>query len=373
MSVGNRTWRVDYYPLGSTTGTELLNVIDVRITISGNAKSNTAEVVLTTIRGQGIIDGNVIYNPDDTFKVYAAEGEVNTGNADHLIGVFTIQDVEVQTESRTLKVTLMDKTYDMLSKIYVGDLNDTVPNIIANVYQTITNNRSALTNIASTKSDSSAFSAVEYFVVNKTAFEVINELSQPNYTGDDRTYIFWVDETEKLHWVYPGQTVEAQEFVYGTEPVINMKLTRAESSIVSMVIYNAGPDLNGNDYIDFYLAPNANTIKGQMRYEEMKYLSKDLQETAFWGTATNTQVQTVLKARADDNCRRIVNEIGTGLWNADISLKGVKLSFGDLYNVSATEKGFPKTKLRLNRIVHTMNKNGWETLLNLTQDAESLQ
>jgi len=372
MSVGNRTWRIDYFPLGSTTGTQLQNVLDIRITRTGSATDNKAEVILTSVQGAGIAEGAVIYKADEAFKIYAAQGDIDITNVAHLMGTYTILDSSIDIQARTITIMLMDRTYDVLSKIYVGDLNDTVPNIIANVYQTVSNDRSALTNIATVKSDASSFASIEYYVFNKTAYEVLNDLSQPNFTGDDRTYIFWVDETDTLNWVYPGQTPESQAFAAGSDPLIATKIAKSESNVVSMIIYNAGPDKDGNDYVDFYLAPNADAIKGRMRYEEMRYLSKDLAVTSFWTSSTNAQVQTELKIRAEDNGRRIVNQIGTGLWQASLTVEGGQYDFGGLYNVEAPDFGFPTTLLRLDRITHTMNKNGWSTTLTLKQDAESL-
>lgn len=373
MSTGTRTWRVDYIPFESEVATTLDYIIDVRVTRAGKSTANTAEIVLSTIQGNGVSDGEVIYKPDDTIKIYAAEGDVDTANIDHLLGVFTIQDSEIQIDARTIKLTMIDRTYDILSKIWTGDVNDTVPNIIANIYQTVTNNTAALTTIDSTKSDGGAFSNVQYFAVTKTAYEVLNDLSQPKYTGDDRAYIFWVDENNRLYWTYPGQTPGALEFKNGTEPVIAMKTNKQESSVVSMIIYNAGEDKDGNDYVDFYLTPNANTIKGQMRYEEMQYISKDFRETALWTSSTNSEVQTELKERAEANCQRIVSQVGTGLQQASVATKGSKYAYGDLHWVSAPERGFPRTALRIERIVHTLNKNGWETSLNMAQDPDVIE
>lgn len=371
MSSGVREWRVDYFSLGSSTAQTINNIINLRITEEGISSKNKVEIYIK-MDSSSIINGEVKYKADETFKIYAAEGEVDITNDDHLMGVYTILNINLNAESRHIKVTLMDKTYDVLSKIYAGDLTATAPEIIENVYKTVTNSRNALIDIASQKSDGSSFEDIEYFVFNKTAYEIFNELSQPNYTGDDRTYLFYVDENERLIWKYPGQTPESLEFKYGVDPVIDLKFGKSESNVVSMIIFNAGEDKNGNDYVDFYLAPNADTIKGRMLYQEMRYLSKNLKSSNFWDIATNEQIQTELDKRARDNARKIVHQIGTGLWQANINIRGTKFRYGDLYYVEAPEIGFPKTLLRLNRIVHNMNKDGWKTDLMLEQDAESL-
>lgn len=376
MSKGIRTFEVYYFATGDTTGEKLDNVIDVRITRAGKASSNTAELVLTTTRGRGVTDGEIIYKPDETIKIYAAYGDVDTSGSTDLIGIFTILNSEINPEDRSIKLSLMDRTYRVLSRIWAGDKTDTVDAIIKNIADTIIEDGTSTTyttNITTTNSSGAAFPSVNYYSAYKTAYEIIQELSQPEYTGDDRTYIFWVDEDNVFNWQYPGQTPNAQEFNYGQSPVLSMKLAKTESEIISMIIYNAGPDKDGNDYVDFYLDPEAGSIKNRMRYFSMIDISKDIKKrTNSWSGLTNSEVQTLLKNEADAKCRRIVNNIGQGLWEAKITIPGAKYEYGGLYPVSATDFGFPSTNLRITRVVHRMNKNGWQTDLTLTEDADAI-
>ena len=61
------------------------------------------------------------------------------------------------------------------------------------------------TYVATTKSNGSPFIDTTYSAVYKPVYEVIEELSQVQYTGDTRPFIFWMDANNMLHWVYPSQ------------------------------------------------------------------------------------------------------------------------------------------------------------------------
>lgn len=368
-----RQWKVYYFAFGDSQGVELTNVEVVRVTKEQKATSNTVEITLSTTNVDFISDGEIIYRPDETLKLYAANDNVDINDPLHLVGVYTIQNPELSPDSRTIKLQCMDKTYDVLSKIWPGDVTDTPPNIVEKVYKWVLSDTTAVVTADSTKSDGTAFGNIEYFSGMKTAYEVIKDISQPNYTEDDREYLFWVNENDELIWTYPGQTPVAQEFSYGNAEVINMSIGRSEANVVSMIIYNAGKDKDGNNFVDFYLDPNATEIQGRMLYEEMKYISKDLRETSFWSTATNTQIQEELKSRAEDNCRRIVDSIGTGLWETKITTKGKLWEIAQLHNIDAKSFGFPKQPLRLRRVVHRMDKGGWETDLVFEQDPEAVE
>jgi len=94
-----------------------------------------------------------------------------------------------------VKLICGDRTYDLLNRVYGGDFHGkgkSAKEIIFNIVQTIaadgTTQEQVPTAMASTQSDGSPFPAKDYTVANKTAYEVISELSQPDFTGDDRTY-----------------------------------------------------------------------------------------------------------------------------------------------------------------------------------------
>lgn len=379
MSAGFRDWLIEYFPAGSSTG-QTIRPVTIRVTRTGKAKTNTAEVIIDLYNNSSyIVDGELTILPDEIVKIYAAQGDVDTTNSAHLLGTYVVLNHEIQSDARTVKIFLGDKTYNMLSKIWAGDESATPNTIVNTIVQTINEDGSSATpittDIDSTKSTGAAFSSIEYFSSYKTAYEAISEISQVDLTGDDRPYLFWFDENDKFYWKYPGQTLESDEFSYGVSPVLNMKIQKAESESIAMIIYNAGNDKNGDAYLGFYLDPEAGTIKKRMKYQPMtdisKQVTKDLTDAGTYAGTSNSDFQALLKARADARSRAIVQQVGTGLWEAKVTVGGTKWDFGALYNVDAVLVGFPKTPLRLNRIVHTMDKKGWVTTLEFLEDVEA--
>lgn len=382
MASGYKQWLVRHTSLGATTATTLQNVKGIRVTRTGKAKTNTAELTLDNYNESYVAGGEVWLKSEDTIAIYAANGDVDITNSAHLIGTYTIIDVAFNSESLMLNVTCIDKTYNMLSRVWAGDKSDTVNNIINNIVQTVSETGSSTadvtTTISSTKSDGSAFSTVQYFTTHKSAYDIIGELSQTEYTGDDRAYIFWFDENNHFYWQYPDQTPETTGFEYGISPVIDMKIKKAESETMSMIIYNAGNDKNDSAVVNFYLDPNAGgSLKNKIKYQPMTDISKrikrDLEIAGTYSATSNGTFISLLRTAAEARCRSIIQNIGQGLYEAEVKVEGAKYNYGDLYPVSNARQGFPSTNLRINKVQHTFDKKGWITTLTLKEDEAPLE
>lgn len=385
-----KEWMVEWTPVGSTVSNELDNVINVRATRVLKAKSNSAEIILDNYAKEFVQDGEFIIKSDDTIKIYANEGFIDTTNPSHLIGIFTVLNTEIQPDARTIKIICGDKTYLMLSKVYaIRDKNATIDEHIAAIIQTVNENgltqTPITTDIDTTRSNGSAFPNTRYTSAYKTAYDAIEELSQTQFTGDNFPYIFWFDENNVFHWKFPGQTPEAELMKYGYDPVNTMSITKSEAETISMIIYNAGEDLNGADRINFELDPSAGTIKNRIRYNPWTDISQLVRQglkdqysladtensTILAAGITNTDFLALIDQIAIARCRAVFSKVGQGLWGANITVDGAKYTVGKFYTTSAVEIGFPPTNLRLNRVVHSLNKNGWSTQLELQEDPES--
>lgn len=357
-------------------GVELTNIIDIRVTKTLNAKSNSAEIVLDNYAGAAVIGGNIKYKPDDIIKIYAADGIVDINNINHLIGTFNILNINIYPENKTVKLTCGDKTYVMLSKIFVGDENRTINTLINLIVQRVnqnggSNSGNVVTHIASTTSTGGAFPTIQFASAYKTAYDCIAELSQPENTGDKRAYLFWFDENGEFWWQYPSLT-PVYTFTNGVDPVINMSMSKTEAESIAMIIYDAGLDKNDTTILGFYVDPNAGTIKNKVKYQPMtdiaKLFKRQFQNAGTYTGMSNSQFTSYCEAAAIARCTSLISKVGQGLWQITMNVDGAIYSPGPLYSVSASEDGFPTSNLRLERVVHTMNKNGWGTLLTLTQD-----
>ena len=120
-----------------------------------------------------------------------------------------------------------------------------------------------------------------------------------------------------------------------------------------MVIYDGGEDLNGQGTLGFYLKPNANTVKGSIKYVPMIDIAKQL-KVGF--TGTNAEFIAIVDERAKARSKAIVDRVGQGIDFTSMIIEGQKIGVAKNYNV--TSNLFPQQTLRLDRIVHTLNRNG---------------
>lgn len=349
--------------------------INARVTLNKDAKANNVEITFSY--KNNLSGGEPKFKSGEFFSIYATEGLLNRDSLlpEQLIGTFKILNQEQMSDDKILKFNCSDITYDLLSNLYTRDITDTSPNIIKNILDTATENGNtqskSQTNIQTTRSDGSAFPNVENFVsLYKTSYECISELSQPANTGDNLPYIFWVSPDGTFNWKYPESEPQVLKLVYGEEPVISMKHSKEETQTISFLIFDCGEDKNGASILDFYLKPDAGTIKGQTKFQPMTDIAKlekrSLEVQGTYDSTSNAEfVEACIKigkARAET----IVNKVGEGLKNATINVRGGHYNPADLYLVSGPAT--PEQGLRLERVVHTFNRNGWDTQLNLVED-----
>lgn len=348
--------------------------MNTRVTLNKEAKSNSMEISFPY--KENLIDGEPRFISGEFFTIYAKEGVINRNSlsSDDLIGSFKILNQSQMTDDRVLKYTCSDITYDLLSNLYTRDITDTSPNIIENIIQTTTEDGKtqtpSATNIQTLRSDGSAFPNVENFVsLYKTAYECILELSQPSNTGDNLPYIFWVSPDGTFNWKYPTSVPETQVLEWGKEPVITMKHGKEEAQTITFVIYDCGEDKNGAGILNFYLKDNAGTIKGQTKYQPMTDIAPLVKRslgTAAYDAMDNETFVNLCLTLGEARAESIVNKVGEGLRNANITVRGAHYSPADLYNVKGPAT--PQEGLRLDQIIHTFNRSGWETQLVLKED-----
>ena len=115
-----------------------------------------------------------------------------------------------------LKLKGTDKTGMLLSKLWAEaitedtsfDASDAIVNIVGHLNDLDGDSISDLTttNVATTKADGSAFpKPISISKIWKPGYEWLNDLSQTDYTGEDRPYVYYIDANNDLHWHYPYQ------------------------------------------------------------------------------------------------------------------------------------------------------------------------
>jgi len=358
-----------------TNGTvETISVLSMRVTLNKDAKTNSAELILPK-RGN-IVDGNIRFIPGQVIQIYAKNGLITTPDVADLIMTCKILNLDLNPDDNTIKLTCSDYTYDLLSTLFTRDITQSLSlnssEIVSKIVQEnasagITQNTLS-TNIVTTNHLGGAFPNVDFVSVWKTSFDCISELSQPQYTADDRTYLFWFDPDGTFNWTYPTNTVESLELEFGTMQIISLDHSRAEAETINMIIYDAGTDLNDDPILDFELRANAGSIKGSTRYLPMTKIAPELKRS--WGGTDNAEFVAAVKKQAIAKCAAIFTKTGEGLNQATVNIRGQKVNLAKLYGVKSDMKS--RETLRLDRVVHTMSRMGWQTRLELQTDPTEL-
>jgi len=334
----------------------LSDIESVNVKRSSEAKASTAEITLKNSSNR-IIKGfdspftsyvsetnRLQFNEGDTVKIYAAYLETNdrdidtsTGSAD-LIMVGEISEVNVRATSNgaKIKLSIVDKTWVMLNKLWSFNYNNTVgktaPQIVQDVVRQVTDENSqeltafdTLGNstsggnwqvdarlvsegttslpgfIEDTRQDDTAFPATEIAKVFKPAYDFINDMSTIEYTNDfsaggaaedaddppqDRKMIFYIDELNRFHWFYPKDGATS-------------KLDGAINASVSTITLVSGTDF-----------PSSGTIR--IESEEITYTGKSTNDlTGCTRGVNNTTAATHSSATAVDTSLVFIEGSGT--------------------------------------------------------------
>lgn len=384
-----RQYKVLHFPFGSTAGEELDNVVSARVTRVKDAESNSLELTLDNYNGRALSNGVFNVGVDDIVKVYAADGIVDTTNASHLLGVFFVKTHEILTKEQKVKINCGDNTYKMLNRIYgaIYDTATSAKDIIFNIVQNSdsdgTTQNGVTTVMDSTKSDGNAFDTFTYAVANKTAYEVVAELSESEFTGDDKTYLFWFDETGVFYWTYPGDTVDSYVIDYTDADVLDMKPDKNEADTISSIEYDAGKDLDGVTVLGLYHDPTSTStnIKFKTMLDINKYVRfgiksiyglSDVEDATLLTVINNDDFVRLIKNEARSRAAKYISIYSHGRWEVKVIHKGRTFDMAALHTVQNSRRNVALPNLRIKRIVHKLNKGGWETNIQLEEDEDAI-
>ncbi len=349
---------------------QLTDMLSTRVTLTKEIKTNALEVVFPA--KSYIVDNDVIFVKGETLAVYA----VNSGildsanlNNDELIGTFIITDVQISLADKTIKIKCVDLTYSLLGNLFSRAVKDTALRTSASLVNIIVQESdenglvqdAVLTNIASTNSNGDPFPVFEYYSAWKTGYDAIGEISQQAYTGDDRDYIFWLDPDGTFNWIYPTDEIEALVLDSVTSPLLTMTQALKESENISMLIIDCGKDLNGSNIYERHIT---NNVSGVFKYYPLPRIADELKVL---GTITdNAEFRTEAKKHGLAWGKSIINLNNSGVHTTTVEIKGQRVNMAKLFTVKS--EMFPTLNLRLQRVVHTFEKNGWRSRLELEED-----
>lgn len=152
---------------------------------------------------------------DSTIKVYIDWSPINGQNPIMISTLTTISYTVNESGFSTIKLKSLDKTGLFLSKLWSFSYAETeglsAQEIIQNVINhsqdsVIVGETITFNNMATTNKNGDPFpTGVSISKTWKPLYEWINELSSTDATGDDREYVYYLDEDNDLHWSYPHQ------------------------------------------------------------------------------------------------------------------------------------------------------------------------
>lgn len=203
----------------------------------------------------------------------------------------------------TIKLKCIDKTGLFLNKLfsiaYQESSGYTARDILINIVNHCQDNETTkitFNNVASTKHDGNAFkTGIAMAKVMKPLYEWINELSTIDNTGDDREYVYFIDNENDLHWIYPNQN---------TSTSLSANI---DSSVTTISVFN-------------------NTS-----FSETGVIQIDTEQIYYTGLGTNTFTGCT---RGYNNTTATSHAI-----NADVVTQTIKIGENNVYDISIETDG----------------------------------
>lgn len=343
--------------------------LSIRVTYTKEPESNIAEFIFKA--GDVVSNGEYLMDYKDKFIVYAVQSGNNITEADdEVLGTMTLSRYEGQESGKTVTVICRDLTFTLLQNIYARkfDENSTIssPNLVANVVDTLSRDglkpSQGTSEIDQLRPDGSSFPTFAYTTVYDTGYNVISDVSQTEYTGTEKSYLFYIKPNGYFVWTYPSSTIESQVFEYGKHPVLDMPTKFDESEVVNAVIYDAGVDLDGNRITGLINKPE---IEGMLIFEPLTQLADQVRSDS--PSITNNEDFVIeVKRRASAKVEYIFEKLGFGARTATVKVVGGMYQVGKKHLVKG--ETIPETEMTLDRIVHRIDKNGWKTDLEFTEE-----
>lgn len=198
-------------------------VTSLQINKGSEATKNTINIEITSPEGSILRNTQVVngvtshfFINDSNFQVYLDYNPITS--QDPIIVATLSTDAEPMDNNGKYKFKLKctDKSAMLLNKVWAESITEennfntaeAIINIIGHLNGLDGDYTDDMTtnNVILTKKDGSSFpKPITIAKIWKPGYEWLNELSQIEYTGEDRPYVYWVDAQNDLHWHYPYQ------------------------------------------------------------------------------------------------------------------------------------------------------------------------
>lgn len=253
------------------------------------------------------------------------------------------------------------------------------------------------------------------------------ELGENGSPASPRPYIFFIDENNNAHWESPTVLNPDHYLTWGTTSAISpdttahyiksFKLKKAIFDIINMVIFNAGDDFYGSGTLNYFYDPTTKSPKLKPVYRPWTDIAKDViyremfEEnlakytenngdadnapgtlffqgkrydasyplTPYWSStsvANDTELNTSFRnyiafdegSLGKTRARRLTQNKASPRWKGTITVRGEKLSVGELIRFNSADHGIVNATVRIRDSQHNIDKSGWDTTLSVEED-----
>lgn len=389
-----------------------------------------------------IEDGRLLFEADQPLNLYVrydTDGTEITQDSQYLLfsGRVIEYDVMVDQDQSFIEVKASDSSYVALNRMFVEDIRGTAPELVKKVIdvsnenapedQQITaelvGNGGLISDTMSEASGNNAFPQTRYATGARPAYEALQELSQPYYTGEpfNVNYRFYVTRDGELKWFYPednaqhvivegASTPQSSSYTHpitgedvdftddNAHRLLSYNMTKSVYDIVNFILFKAGEDIDGNQIRGFAFDPTSGVPITKEAEREYSKVAKALkyQEQAFgnltkgysdeytldvstgetsWGVPYGSadEYNDAFRAEAIRLARLLAQlefrETGNPRWQGKMEIQGERgFEPNDAMMFTARNTGIDNIFLRLTNIQHNIDKNGWFTTLRVREE-----
>ena len=352
-------------------------------------------------------------NQEDYILFYKSDYPITSLNSNQVIFFGQVKSFKYKNDGKKEIVTVSgyDYTYLILQKQeVVREQNKTAPQIISNILKRISlsydgTGKSMIdtSGIATTRSDGSPFPVIENFVSNfENVYDIILKLSAPEYTGDTKTYLFYIDSNNVAHWYHPNDTSYLSGVTINvyTPNLLDYSFETTTEGIPGILIVDCGIGLSGSTvttwainpyvkstttrvavkknlarvlwYMEKYIGNLVENPSGSFIDENGKKYSanKSYPFTTSWGEEVTDDTDYIskfnekLRDLGNLEAQKIFGTFGTGYWKGSLSFRDTTLRQGELVTVDFPEihQLLKNKPLRISKVRIKFGKNLFTTV-----------
>ena len=393
--------------------TELTDFIEARIQLGLGKKANRFEVTFPRPKRE--------IKSEDFIIFYKSNQPLTTLSSDKVIfyGQVKNYDYKKGNNGEILKVSGYDYTYSVLQKaIVVRETNLTARDLIINILQktTLSTDGSGTSyidtsGIVTTKHNGSPFPTISFTSTYENAYDIILKLSSPEYTGDTKTYLFYIDSNNVAHWFHPDDPTYISNIVLTPyyENLLDYSFTFSSEGIPGILLMDCGKGLSGGTVTTWLTNPYVSSF--DMKVAVKKQLARDVWTaeiragnlvesstgdftrseigkyydavgyplTTTFGEVVNSDSEYIskfneeIRRKGRVEIRKIFGAFGMGTWKGTLNFRDITATAGDLITVQ-----FPKVheqlsnkKLRIDDVNVVFGKNIFTTI-RLKEDEQTI-